>query len=104
MNKGCSIYKDRPKDPCQNFVCEWMKNENIPEWMKPDLVNVIIKKDKINHIEFYNVVECGKKIDSTVLNWVYTNLILCGYNVFYEIDGGKNYMGSTEFVALMDKS
>jgi hypothetical protein len=28
-NGGCGIYKDRPKNPCKQYKCEWLKDIEI---------------------------------------------------------------------------
>jgi hypothetical protein len=104
VDKGCSIYNDRPKDPCRDFKCQWLVDYSIPEWLKPDVSNVIIKIDKINGIEYLNVVETGSKLDSTVLNWLIKQIVEGKYiNVSYMLDGGENYLGRNEFVNAMNE-
>jgi len=90
---GCSIYDQRPEDPCKSFRCEWLTNENIPYWMKPDLVNVIIYKRYENEKNFLEFTEAGSKLDSKVLSWIfmeYANGRL--KNIKYQLDGGWNYI------------
>ncbi len=50
--KGCGIYKKRPKDPCRDFYCEWLKNTEIPEWFKPNTSKVLLRTLKINEIPY----------------------------------------------------
>lgn len=39
----CTIYKDRPDDPCRQFVCGWLVDSSpLPEWMRPDKANMIL--------------------------------------------------------------
>ena len=41
--QGCSIYSERPTDPCRNFVCSWLvDNSPLPEWMRPDRCGAIV--------------------------------------------------------------
>ena len=99
---GCSIYKKRPKDPCKTFNCEWLVNEDIPSWMKPNLSNIIItyKTSKLG-IKYMNVIECGVKLDSSVLSWLIKYCLNKNINLFYKINGGNNYIGSNDFIKEM---
>ena len=39
---SCQIYKERPHDPCQQFVCGWLLDKSpLPEWMRPDQATLI---------------------------------------------------------------
>lgn len=42
-NAGCTIYNKRP-EPCKDFNCEWLVDENIPEELRPDKSHVIFEK------------------------------------------------------------
>ena len=91
--KGCSIYENRPIDPCRNFKCEWIENNNIPEWMKPSVSNVIIYKRVEQDKELLEFTEAGSRLDSRVLSWIFMNFVdeKIG-NVKYQLDGGWNYI------------
>lgn len=99
---GCTIYEQRPNDPCQTFKCDWLVNTDFPEWLKPNLSKVIFKHEKIEDIDFVIAVEAGAKMDSEVLSWLvmaYANKKFT--NIAYMINGGINYMGSQEFMSAM---
>lgn len=96
-NKGCSIYENRPDQPCKSFKCEWLENNEIPEWMKPDVSNVIIYKREENGKKILEFTEAGSRLDSKVLSWIfmmYADNKLC--NVKYQLDGGWNYIYGKE--------
>jgi hypothetical protein len=100
----CSIYKNRPVEPCKSYKCEWLVNKNIPEWMKPSTCKIIITKRNIEGIEYFEVVEAGSKIDSTVLNWLFSEHLKGTIpNLSYTIDYGQNFLGSKEFIDKMKK-
>ena len=92
---GCSIHETKPESPCKNYECAWIKNNDIPEHFKPNNSKVIItQKVKVQQDGsksiFWDVTECGQKIDSEILNWI---LIHCEKNnipLKYRIDG-KEY-------------
>ena len=91
--KGCSIYENRPIDPCKNFKCEWLENNNIPEWMKPSVSNVIIYKRNEDGKDLLEFTEAGSRLDPRILSWIFMNFVdeKIG-NVKYQLDGGWNYI------------
>ena len=99
---GCSIYEDRPESPCRSYSCEWLKNTDIPEWMKPNKAGVIItgmgwdRPDGSKQV-YLEVTETGKKIDSTVLNWLFKLHLRAGIPLKIQIDRGYNWYGPKEF-------
>ena len=65
---GCTIYEDRPKDPCQSFTCSWLDDENIPSWLKPNESNTIMQwrthpDANLSHLE---IVEAGAPMSAEV--------------------------------------
>jgi hypothetical protein len=99
---GCSIYKNRPEDPCKTFRCEWLNNPDIPEWLKPSLSNALLVKQSFVdeqqsvHI-FYKLLEAGSTMSSEVLSFVIQYCLANKINLLYEIKGGKNIIGSEAF-------
>ena len=99
-NKGCSIYNDRPHNPCVTYKCAWLNDDStiFPQWMRPDQSGVIISERewKPGHT-FWSILECGKQIDSKVLNWIY--LYAQAHDIYFEIQvaGMWYYRGSPEF-------
>ena len=100
-SNGCSIYKNRPTEPCKNYKCEWLKDLEIPEWLKPSTSNVILTKRKIDSVEYLEVKEAGQKMNIEILNWLIMEQIRKKINIKYEISGGWNWIGSVEFCNLM---
>ena len=37
---GCGIHETRPQ-PCRNFSCFWLMDENFPEDLRPDLCGIV---------------------------------------------------------------
>jgi uncharacterized cysteine cluster protein YcgN (CxxCxxCC family) len=101
IGKGCTIYENRPIDPCITYKCEWLTNDDFPMWMKPSLSNVLVTK-KTGKIEHYQAIEAVSKMDSAVLNWLILWAIRTGNNLTYFVDGGPNRIGSQEFVTAKD--
>lgn len=95
--KGCSIYNDRPDDPCKIFRCEWLINEKIPEWMWPKNINAIIFRRIENDKEYIEITEAGSKLDSKVLSWFVMEYVNGNIsNLKYQIESGWNYIYNGE--------
>lgn len=81
-------------------------------WFKPDLSNIIIRKIKTGstpvgpvgptsrEVEYYDIIETGVKMVSSVLNWLFLWALKNRKNIKYTVDGGLNYYGSKEFVEM----
>lgn len=101
IGKGCSIYEDRPDVPCKSYQCEWLKNGDIPMWMKPSDVKVVISEVKWgenNERYAIEVLECGQKIDSKVLAWLFYHHQMSGTNMSVQIDGGMIHYGDKDYL------
>lgn len=119
---GCTIYKDRPEEPCRNFNCAWLKdNKNeIPEWMKPSMSKVIIKEmeyevqirsagfgtasyilenaaDMKTKAKFWYIVECGETISGPVLSWLVQYCLKKEMPLLYLVNGSREAIGPPEF-------
>ena len=99
---GCSIYEDRPEFPCKTYSCEWLKSDNVPEWMKPSESGVIITAKEWEDAEgvkqvYLEVTETGRKIDSTVLSWLFRLFLRTTIPMKVQIGGGHNWYGTNEF-------
>lgn len=95
---SCSIYSDRPQDPCKSYQCEWLRNPQIPQWMRPDTANAIITLRYINKTQYLEIRETGTKLDSKVLNWFFRQFIQGNItNMAWQIDGGWFWAGSPEW-------
>ena len=98
MNTGCSIYEDRPDDPCKSFKCGWLTEPNYPEWLKPTLSNVIFVSDKIDSHDFIYAIESGAKMEARTLSWAVAYMSFNKLNFAWQYDGGWNAIGTDEFV------
>lgn len=96
---GCGIYEKRPIDPCRTFKCEWLANKDFPAWMRPDKIKAIIMHKQIDGINYYELVECGQKLDSSVLEFFLTKYITGEYeNIRYRIHGHPRSIGTQDFI------
>ena len=98
--KGCSIYENRPNNPCVQFKCSWLEDTQVfPEWFKPSLSKLLIKKEVTkNGIEYYKVHECGRTIDAVHLNYLISLALEGGINIQIQLDGGVANYGKLEFL------
>ena len=86
---GCSIYENRPENPCKSYLCGWMKNLDFPELFKPSVSKVIITgryDEKLNK-EFIEVLEMGEKIDSSILSWLFQYFLKTKISMTIQIGG-----------------
>ncbi len=102
LEKTCSIYKDRPVDPCRHYRCGWLAEDTFPMWMKPNLVNVIITKreNKERKISYYVIDQAGDGFDQKALNWLVGWATRTNSNIECCFGGEVKRIGSPEFVAM----
>jgi len=112
VNEGCSggcctIYEHRP-DMCKDYKCLWLQQPiALPLWMRPDKSKVIITERVVEdavaseQFTYWQVRECGEKIDSVVLNWIIRNSMHFNMNLQYEIAGQWYYLGTDRFMEFM---
>ena len=98
LQKTCSIYENRPIDPCQSYKCHWLATDDLPMWMRPDLSNALVTQRNNNGHSWLEVLECGSKMDSEVLSWLVIWALNQGKNLKYQINGGWSKIGSKEFL------
>lgn len=87
--------------PCKSFVCSWLGDQNntFPEWMRPDKCGVLMQPNNTkNGYAYIAVYECGKKIDSSVLNWLILYTLGGGQNISVQVGGGWSHYGTQEFL------
>ena len=71
--QSCSIYDQRPQEPCREFFCGWMaKGSPLPDWLRPDRSGVIVLLSKLDWhgLEVDVVVPAGRDPDERVLAWM----------------------------------
>jgi len=98
---GCSIYNDRPKEPCQTYKCLWMSDPETPEWIKPSLSGVIIDDSQVAGMSAIRVNEAGNKLPSEILSWAIKYAVANNRNIMWKIEGGMHWVGSAEFNEAM---
>ena len=97
---GCTIYKDRPHNPCKTFKCSWLKDEDytFPEWLKPNKSGFIIMDKKTeNGIPYKLIVTSKKGHDEDALLWLITWGNENNINLKFLFPRVKHHIGSKEF-------
>ena len=102
IGTGCTTYSTRPTHPCVSYKCEWLSNLDIPEWMKPNQVDAILSKRNEDGIPYISLSEAGSVVSSRVLSWLLTYCLANSINVYWEVESGSNWLGSSEFVEKMN--
>src|SRR5215813_787758 len=68
---GCTIYSERPVDPCRNFICGWLVPGNpFPEDFRPDKLKVIFVPKRWRNRIAYIVAAAGREIDDAFVQSV----------------------------------
>lgn len=101
---GCSIYADRPEDPCKKFTCVWLSEDFLPAWFRPDQSKVLVTWDfwgPNRDLRYLKVTERGVKIDSVALNLLYMYHVQTRIPLTVQVDRGWNHYGPYEFVEEM---
>jgi hypothetical protein len=113
--KGCSIYENRPENPCVSFKCGFLSEPFFPEWMRPDLCGILatmrVMKTKVTvtkdgaeteeekFIPYMQLLEYGQPMTAKAL-WWFIQKHLTGEipNLLIDIEGGQHRMGSLDFL------
>ena len=99
LQKTCSIYENRPINPCQSYKCHWLASDDFPMWMRPDLCNALVTERRTQQgLQYFEVLECGEKMDAEVLSWFVIWALNNNKNLQYQVNGGFNKIGSKEFL------
>lgn len=68
--QSCTIYENRPLNPCKIFYCLWKSDLGVPEHFKPSVSkNIIIHRKFPNGLQCVDITEAGKPISFEILNW-----------------------------------
>jgi len=95
---GCSIYEQRPENPCRIYSCEWLNNLDISEWLRPNLSKIIITRKQWKNGDYLEITEMGCKIDSSILNWLFTYHYSTDIPIRIQVSGGWTSYGPQEFL------
>jgi hypothetical protein len=95
---GCTIYEDRPQDPCRGFVCGWLREPSpFPESFRPDRLGVIIVPLYWRERPAYVLVAAGREPDAALLEWMRALSAARGTPFLFNVAGRWRGYGSPEF-------
>jgi len=98
VEKKCTIYSDRPQQPCRNFVCGWLAPDSpFPEEFRPDRCGVIVIRIRWREQPAYLLLPAGRDPDSAMLDWMRAFSVQSGRPFFYSEKGEKIGFGPPEF-------
>jgi hypothetical protein len=103
LNVGCQEYDERPQDPCRDFECEWLINEDVPFALKPSVVGSMFVTKNVNSIKYLLLVEAGNKMDSEVLSWGLSYCLANDLNFCWHVLDKIFWIGSDEFDLEMEQ-
>ncbi|HSS27459.1 MAG TPA: SEC-C metal-binding domain-containing protein [Usitatibacter sp.] len=97
-DKCCSIYETRPKYPCRDFVCGWIKaGSPFPDDFRPDKLGVMVLLMKWREWDAYVLRSAGRDPDDALVAWMQALSQRTGNPFFYERDGERFGYGPPEF-------
>jgi hypothetical protein len=103
LGKGCKEYEKRPVDPCRTFKCDYLTNEDIPEAFKPSNANAIFTTRTVKGIEYMQLIEAGRKLDSEVLSWAVSYALVNNLNFAWRVLENIFWIGDEAFNKMMDE-
>jgi hypothetical protein len=103
LNKGCTIYEDRPNPQCTDFLCEWIKNDDIPDWLKPNNSDIIISNVDNGGINQIHITKSGNKFTKESLDWIKEYARKNNKELSWYIDGQVGWQGSKELDIALKK-
>jgi len=96
---GCTIYKDRPKEPCKTYQCLWLVDESIPEYLKPTNSNVILTSVQVDGIEYVELLPTGKEVHEDILTWFILWGLERGLNLLWQnVHRYSSYLGTPQYI------
>lgn len=95
---GCTIYKNRPEEPCKTFECVWRATDYVPEKFKPSKIGQILTAQQLYGIDYLGVAYAGKEVDPEFLSWFVTFAVGRQLNVEWSVDGVLYALGSPAFM------
>lgn len=94
----CTIYDERPDEPCRKFVCGWLAPGNpFPESYRPDRLGVMIMRTRWRSQPAYILKSAGRDPDEQLLGWMREYSVQKGVPFFYEQAGERFGFGPPEF-------
>jgi len=103
-NKGCTIYKHRPKNPCKTFNCGWLRDEHFkyPAFLKPNNSGFLLMdwKKTDTGIPFIIAISGKDGYSNEAFLWLIDYCNKENLNIEFILQTpykSKHYIGSKEF-------
>jgi hypothetical protein len=94
----CTIYAERPQEPCRGFVCGWLApGSPFPESFRPDRLGVMIIATRWRNRPAFILRSAGRDPDESLLDWMRSLSARSGAPFFYEQAGERFGFGPPEF-------
>jgi len=94
----CTIYAERPQEPCRSFVCGWLApGSPFPESFRPDKLGVMIIATRWRNRPAFILRSAGRDPDEQLLGWMRAFSARSGAPFFYEQAGERFGFGPPEF-------
>jgi hypothetical protein len=100
---GCTIYKDRPKDPCKSFECSWKSSDFVPEEFSPNATGQIISTQFIEGIPYLALAYAGKDLSVELLSWFVAFAVGRQLNAEWSVNGLPYAVGSADFISARNR-
>jgi hypothetical protein len=101
---GCTIYRDRPHDPCRKFICAWLaEGSPLPDSFRPDRVGFIVLPDMMvwRGLLVDVVTPAGRDPAGPPLEWLKRRAESEGRPFVYQQGGIWVGYGPAEFLQLV---
>lgn len=103
---GCTIYAERPTDPCREFICGWLAGSSpLPDWMRPDKSDAIVLPSNFTWrgLPVDVIVPIGSRPKKKALDWLMQFSSANRRPLLYQIGGEWFAFGPPAFQAEMSE-
>lgn len=100
---GCSIYKNRPKEPCKVFECSWKASDFVPMEFSPKSTGQIISTQFVENIPYMSMAYAGQVVSAEMLSWFVTFVVGRQLNAEWSVGETVHAVGSAEFIAARNR-
>ena len=99
IGKGCTIYNDRPQDPCKNFLCGWMLIDEMPDEFKPENSGVIMHWRKEG---YWVLTKAPNNPSHNLLSWAIFYAKSKEQNIVWYTNDRGWWLGDDDFCKKME--
>jgi hypothetical protein len=65
----CKDYENRPDDPCKQYKCLWLQQEDVPDFIKPENANAIIDIAIFQNKKYLRLVKSYESYSPDILTY-----------------------------------